>query len=223
MFRALIAAAVLVGFQAVAADGVSVSSDDPVVYGHHGYSVLSGETVGTGNNVLFGELGFPGLSAEILHGMNSQFDLGGKFTFDYGLEGRTDRVDPELKLNIVGRVNLLKKPKFNMGLHFDPGFFLWFDNGTHAGVAFPVGLQAGIPTSSALTITLSFDVATSLFLSDVETYALIPILFGAGVEYRLDPNTLLTFRLSMGPGIHTSTGGGSSFILNSLFGIALPI
>lgn len=221
MFRALIAAAVLVGGSAMAG-GVEVSSGDPVVYGSHGYSVLTGQTVGSGNDIFAAELGFPGLSAEILHGANANFDLGGKFTFDYGVEGLTDYIHPELKLNAVARISLIHKPKFNLGMKFEPGFLMYFVNGTHAGVSLPVGLQAGIPTSSALTVALSFDMPIAIFFGDGST-GLIPILFGAGIEYRLDRDTLLTFHVAMGPGIFTATGGGSSFVLNSLFGIALPI
>lgn len=224
MFRALMAAAVLVAFGAGAKErDVSVSSGDPVVYGGHGYSVLSGETVGNGQTVFWGEAGFPGLSAEILHGMAPNFDLGAKFTFDYGVEGLTDYIHPELKLNVPARISIVKKPKFNMGLHFDPGFFMYFVDGTHFGVNVPVGLQVGIPTSSALTVALSFDMPIAIFIGNYNSNALIPILFGAGVEYRLDRDTLLTFHLAMGPGIWTGAGGGSSFVLNSLFGIALPM
>jgi hypothetical protein len=217
-----VAAAVLVGFQAMAA-GETVSSSDPVVTsgGGRSLSVLSGQTVGRGNTVFFGELGFPGLSGEILYGANPTFDLGGKFTFNYGVEGLTDYIHPELKLNVVGRVSLLKKAKFNLGLKFEPGFLMLIDNGAHFGLALPLGLQVGIRASSALQAVLAFDVPVAIFIGDGGTSALIPILFGAGVEYQLDRDTLLTFHIGLGPGI--STDGGSSFVLQSLFGIALPI
>lgn len=221
MFRALIAAAVLVAFGAGAKE--RGASGDSEVYGSHGYSVLTGETVGNGDTVFWGEAGFPGLSAAILHGMAPNFDLGGKFTFNYGVEGMTDFVHPQLKLNAVGRIAILNKPKFNLGLHFDPGFFVYFANGDHYGINVPVGMQAGIPVSSALTVALSFDMPVAIFIGNNASEAFIPLLFGGGVEYRVARDLMLTFHLAMGPGIHTAAGAGSSFVLNSLFGVALPI
>lgn len=218
MLRAFLAAAVLLAFQAEA----QVSDAPAASSGGHSYSVLSGETVGNGSTVFWGELGFPGLSGAILHGVTPTFDIGGKFTFNYGVEGLTDFIHPELKLNFLGRIALLKKPKFNLGLHFEPGFLMYFVNGTNFGINLPVGLQFGIPTSSALQVVLAFDTPIAILFGNGSSDGFIPILFGAGVEYRLDRDTLLTFHIGMGPGIETS-GGGSSFVLQSLFGVALPM
>jgi hypothetical protein len=218
MLRAILAAAVLVAFQAGAQESTAPAASS----GGHSGSVLSGQTVGNGSTVFWGELGFPGLSAAILHGVAPTFDIGGKFTFNYGVEGLTNFIHPELKLNFLGRISLLKKPKFNMGLHFEPGFLMYFINGTNFGINLPVGLQFGIPASSALQVVLAFDMPITIFFGNGRSDGLIPILFGAGVEYRLDRDTLLTFHMGMGPGIDTN-GGGSSFVLQSLFGVALPM
>jgi hypothetical protein len=51
----------------------------------------------------------------------------------------------------------------------------------------------------------------------------VPILFGGGAEYLLDPNIALTFRVALGPSFVAGTGyvGGSpAFTLYALFGAA---
>jgi len=219
MLRAILAAAVLVAFQAGAQEATAPVASS----GGHSGSVLSGETVGNGSTVFWGEVGFPGLSAAILHGVAPTFDIGGKFTFNYGLEGMTDFIHPELKLNALARISLLRKPKFNMGLHFEPGFLMYFINGTHFGVNLPVGLQFGIPASSALQVVLAFDMPITIFFGNGTSGGFIPILFGGGVEYRVDRDVLLTFHMAMGPGINTEDNAGSTFVLQSLFGVALPM
>ena len=49
----------------------------------------------------------------------------------------------------------------------------------------------------------------------------IPLMFGGGVEYLLQPNLDLTFKLALGPTIATS--GGSSFTLQTLLGLAYKL
>src|ERR1700716_3660471 len=76
-----------------------------------GWSVLSGRTVGTDQNVIHGQVGWPGISATLLHGVSRQVDIGGAFAFNYGVEGST-YVYPELTLRGVGRLNLVDTPKY---------------------------------------------------------------------------------------------------------------
>jgi hypothetical protein len=49
----------------------------------------------------------------------------------------------------------------------------------------------------------------------------LPIMFGGGLEYLLEPNLALTFKLRVGPTIRFANGGSdSAFTLNALFGVA---
>jgi hypothetical protein len=187
------------------------------------WSVESGNTVGAGTDVVYGQFGFPGLSGTFLHGVQSNLDLGARFTFNYGVESDASFIHPELKLQGVSRVNLLKNPKFDLALEFDPGFGLFFAGGqTFFGLALPVELTAGIPINSQFTIDLGFGLPVFINFTTT-TYALIPILFGGGVEYYLQSNMALTFRLRMGPEISTISGGGSDFGLQALIGVALKL
>ena len=48
----------------------------------------------------------------------------------------------------------------------------------------------------------------------------IPLLFGAGVEYLVQPNLAVTAKLKMGPTWGTGDASGSSFTLYALVGAA---
>src|SRR5215218_989355 len=61
-----------------------------------GWSVLSGKTVGQGNNVFFGQVGWPGISASLLHGGTDRFDIGGRFAFNWGVERLVEVTDPNI-------------------------------------------------------------------------------------------------------------------------------
>lgn len=184
-----------------------------------GWSVLSGKTVGAGNNVFHGQIGWPGLSGTLLHGASSKLDIGGRFTFNYGFEGAVEDISPGFKLQGVLRLQLAQIQKVSLGLKFEPGMMLYIEDGANFGIALPVGFVVGIPASSALTINAGLDVPLSIHFGDNST-AFIPILFGGGMEYFLDNRVALTFNLRLGPGIVTRGGGGTNFVLESLFGVA---
>lgn len=186
-----------------------------------GWSVLSGETVGSGRTVFHGQVGFPGLSATLLHGNSDKVDLGGRFSFNYGEEGLVDAINPGLKLQGLMRINLVKS-KVNVGLALEPGvFFYFYGGGTDIGMTIPIKLAVGIPASSALMINVGMDLPLAVKFNRGST-VIIPILFGGGLEYAIDQSLMATFNLRMGPSIFTR-GGGTAFTLESLIGIAVKL
>ena len=50
----------------------------------------SGQTVGTGSNVLRGQVGWPGFVGDFIHGIDSQTDVGGRIWLNYAVEGITN-------------------------------------------------------------------------------------------------------------------------------------
>ncbi len=67
--------------------------------------------------------------------------------------------------------------------------------------------------SPQLTFNGSFDLAMyAIFGSGFRsgTFAL-PILFGGGVEYLMQPNVALTFQIKLGPTIFTAGGSGAVY------------
>ncbi len=182
-----------------------------------GWSVLAGDTVGSGRNVFYGQVGFPGLSANILHGLSDKVDIGGRFAFNYAQEGVVDIIDPGLKLQLLTRLQLAKS-KVNFGLEFEPGVAFYFhgSNNTWIGLLVPVNFVVGIPASSALMFNAGMDMPIQIYFGDS---AVIPLLFGGGLEYFIDQRLNVNFNLKMGPSIFTE-GGRALFTFESQVGIA---
>ena len=185
-----------------------------------GWSAMSGETIGTGGAMVWGQAGWPGISADLAWGTSPTLDLGGRFTFNYGEEGITDTGVVGLKFQFTLRTQLLRKPKYDLALRFDPGLLLYFpSNRTIVGLTFPVGLELGFPISPVVRVNGSFDLPFWITFSPSPTQAFIPILFGGGVEYLVEKDLALTARLKMGPTIATYSGH-AYFTLYFLLGVA---
>jgi hypothetical protein len=191
-----------------------------------GWSVITGRTVGGNNTVFFGQAGWPGISATLVHGVTPKVDLGGIFTFNYGVEGDVQApVTPGLKIQGLLRANLVDSNKFNLGINFAPGPLFYFFRGTTVtGIAIPFGLAFGIPTSSKLNVALTFELPMFVVFpsSQYDGQLILPILFGGGIEYYLQQNLALTFVMKMGPMIFTS-GGGADFDFQALMGLAVKL
>lgn len=205
-----------------------VDGDQPVVSRGQGWSLYSGQTVGSGADVVSGQVGWPGLSLQYLHGATSRFDLGVKLTpINYGFEGITNRVMPGIKIQAVARLGLVEQSRFNLGLEFAPGPMFYFPPGRNSqtliGLSLPVRLMAGIPIGSAIMANLGLDVPFFVTFGNNSSVT-IPILFGGGVEYFIDRHLEVSFNLKMGPAIYTSNFdtfryGSADFDLEALIGV----
>ncbi len=190
--------------------------------GSHGWSTITGRTVGTHVDVLHVQAGWPGISATLLHGMTPKLDLGGIFTFNYGFEGDVEITRPGLKLQGLLRANLVDSGKFNLGIHFAPGPLVYFfSSTTMGGIAIPMGLAFGIRANNQLNVGLALELPMFVvFSSRVRNGQLVlPVLFGGGIEYFFERNLALTLNLGMGPIIYTGDGF-SRFALQALMGLA---
>ena len=183
------------------------------------WTVDSGETVGTGANVVRGQVGFPGFVGDFIHGVDPTFDVGGRLWLNYAPEGSTDGTAFEFKIQLTLRKQFLDTGKIKLAGTFDPGYLLISSGGTTSGIAFPVGVQVGIPIDPKLTINGSFDLNMYVLFNAATNFHL-PLLFGGGVEYLLEPYLALTFKLRLGPDIGFGTFSGTHFALNALFGVA---
>jgi hypothetical protein len=186
-----------------------------------GWSAQAGQTIGNGGGLFWAQFGWPGISADLAYGVSPTLDLGGRFTFNYGEEGITDTSVLGLKFQFTLRTQLLHKPKFDLALRFDPGLLLYFPNSTTiVGMTFPIGLEAGFPISPKLRLAGTFDLPFWVtFNSPGRFFA--PILFGGGVEYIIQHDLAVTFRLKMGPTIASgSFTRNTYFTLYALFGLA---
>jgi hypothetical protein len=193
--------------------------------GVHGWSVVTGRTVGASDTVLHLQIGWPGVSATLLHGVTPKVDLGAIFTFNYGFEGDVTETRPGLKFQGLLRANFFDSHRFNLGIHLAPGaLFYFYPATTVAGIAIPVGLAFGIRASSLLNVGLTFDLPMFvLFSSRVRNGQLVvPALFGAGLEYFLGHNVAFTLKMGMGPIIYAGDGV-ANFDLQALIGFAFRL
>ena len=197
------------------APAAAAASDPP-------WSVESAQSVGAGSNVVWGQVGFPGLWAEFIHGTDGLTEIGAKFGFDYALQGVVSSCcHPGLDLQFLLRTKLFDNGKIRIAGSFDPGVLLHFPGSTQFGITFPLAVEFGFPVSSVVSLNASFDLPMYVLFSDGGNsgYFAIPILFGGGAEYLLDPNVALTFKLKLGPTIVTG-GGQAQFTLYAMFGAA---
>jgi hypothetical protein len=196
----------------------------PAFRGEDPWSVMSGKTVGTDQNVFWGSVGFPGLYLQLDHGIDALTDIGGKLGLDYGDSGIVNgccHVGLDFQFTI--RRNFFDNGKLRIAGTFDPGFSLFFPpNSTQFALLFPIGVQFGFPITPLLQINASFDLAMRAGFSSgfLPGYFALPILFGGGFEYALQRNLLLTFQLKLGPTIFTNAGASAQFTLYALAGIA---
>lgn len=187
----------------------------------YNWTVDSAQTVGDGSNVLRGQVGWPGLWLDFIHGASPDFDIGGRFGLNWGnYPGLTQGSSIGLTFQLLLRKQAFEIAGFKVALTFDPGFILEFPGGgTIAGIMFPIGAQIGFPVADKVVINGSFEIPMYVTFSPGNFF--IPLLFGGGVEYLLQPNLDLTFKLALGPTIATS--GGSAFTLQALVGVAYKL
>ena len=91
--------------------------------------------------------------------------------------------------------------------------------------------QIGFPVNNKLVFNASFELPMFITFSDGLSNDgrggafYLPLLFGGGVEYLLQPNLSLTFKLALGVTISTNSPNeisSAAFTLETMAGIRLP-
>ena len=184
-----------------------------------GWSVLSADSLGRNNTAFSGQIGWPGLTLGVLHGASEQFDIGGKFNFNWGREGWVRDTTAGIKLQAWMRYTLARSGNVSFAVTFQPGpLFYFHDDDTDVGLALPVGFVVGIPASSALMLNVGLDIPFHVYFGE-NIGPVIPVLVGGGMEYFIDNRLAATFNLRMGPSLIPDFDD-SEFTLEALFGIA---
>jgi hypothetical protein len=182
------------------------------------WTVDSGNTVGVGANVFAGAVGYPGLDLRLLHGLDATTDVNARIGINYAFEGitRGSRFEFSAQVGIRKELTVLGS---NMKLAgtFDPGILVASSPGEF-GIKIPFGLQLGIPLSHEFMLNASFDLPLFFTFGDFSAFY-IPLLFGVGGEYLINPNLAITGKVKVGPTFGTN-GFPTSFTLYALFGVA---
>ena len=182
------------------------------------WTVESGNTVGANVNVFAGAAGYPGVDLQLIHGLDSSTDVRAHVGINYAFEGITQGTRFEFTAQ-VGIRKELSSLGGNMKLagRFDPGILIGASPGQF-GIKIPFGLELGIPLGSGLIANASFEVPMFFTLGDFNAFY-VPLLFGGGVEYLIQPNLAVTGKVKLGPTFITN-GGGTQFTLYVLVGAA---
>jgi hypothetical protein len=184
------------------------------------WTVDSGQTVGDGANVVRAQVGWPGLWLDYVHGLGPTFDIGGRVALNWGGPvGEVNNTVFNIDIQLLLRDQIADFGGLKLALTFNPGVIIYTSGGV-TGINLPVGAQLGIPFNDQLVFNASFELAMYLQFGNGNTNFVIPLLFGGGVEYRLQQNLLLTFKLAMGPSIPTASHASTQFALEALAGVA---
>jgi hypothetical protein len=224
MRRSICTGALLVFVLGVtAASAQDISASDPVISrGGQGWSLHSGQTVGAGATVGGAQIGWPGLSATLLHGATSEFDVGVRLTpLNYGFEGRVQDTHVGIKLQGVARLQFLERDRFNLGAEFAPGPLFYFPRAarTVIGLALPLRVAAGLRVGSAILLNFGMDMPMFVvFGGGARSGFYLPILFGGGAEYFIDRKLSVNFNMKFGPSIHTRFNE-TAFAMDVLVGV----
>lgn len=214
--------AVLASSQAMADEAPGAAVD---------WGVVSGRTVGSGSFVIHPEFGWPGLGSAFIYGAGSAFDVGGRFTFNYGHEGGGAgfgvAIVPQIKLNGLMKFKLLDRDKFSLALSTEPGVAFFFVGGVSGmQIYFPVYMSFGIHPAPQVGIVLGADLPFNIgfLFQGGNPFFQLPMGFGPGVEFAIAPNLQLTFNLRFGPGIIAGGAGSTAgFAFKTLMGIAIKL
>ncbi len=181
-----------------------------------------GRMVGDDDTVLHLQVGWPGISATVLHGMSPTLDLGAIFTFNYAVEGLLSNPLPGIKLQ--GRVGKI------LCVSLAPGGLVYFGSGNCpgrlgcdsnlVGLTVPLALALGMPLNVATNIHFGLEIPFWVYLNQGGG-AEVPILLGGGVEYYFERNLAITLNLRMGPAF--SSRGNVDFDLKAVTGLAMKL
>jgi hypothetical protein len=174
------------------------------------WAYMAGDTVGEGNSVIGAELGWPDLTLAFVYGTGARTDVGIKAQLIYGTEGTTE-TQFGFGLKAPVRMNMVKKDKFSLLLHGDPGIKLYAGsrllNGIKVtpsklafGFTLPVGVQAAYSPNRAVSVGVGADLDFSVFVAGYFTPAfIIAPMFGPEVEYRIDDEVAIGLNTRFGP------------------------
>src|SRR5919201_1280685 len=163
------------------------------------YSLLGGETVGTGINVVSGEFGWPSVTFGVTHGLSRDTDVGAKFDLLFGVEGATEASQFGIGFRVPYRMVALRSDRLSVLLHIDPGIKLFTTSPAAFGLAFPVGAVVGYAVNREVTAAFGVDVNMTLYVTPSPVSFWVAPMFGPAVEFRLDPRLTVGINTRFGP------------------------
>jgi hypothetical protein len=180
------------------------------------YSLLGGETVGAGTNVVSGEFGWPSVTFGYTHGLSRDTDIGLRFDLLFGVEGATQASQFGVGFRVPMRMTAMRKDRLSVLLHFDPGLKIFTYSPALFGLAFPVGVVFGYSATREMVVAFGLDLPMTLYVSPSPVRFLIAPMFGPAIEYHVDPRLAVGVNTRFGPVINTSGGSEFGFVMQVL-------
>ncbi|MGZ6124518.1 MAG: hypothetical protein ACXWLR_06135 [Myxococcales bacterium] len=180
------------------------------------YSLLGGETVGAGTNVVSGEFGWPSVTFGYTHGLSRDTDIGLKFDLLFGVEGATQSSQFGVGFRVPMRMTAMRRDHLSVLLHFDPGLKIFTYSPAVFGLAFPVGVVFGYSATREMVVAFGLDLPMTLYVSPSPVRFLIAPMFGPAIEYHVDPQLAVGINTRFGPVINTSGGSEFGFVMQLL-------
>lgn len=182
------------------------------------WGLHNGDTLNPGDNMIYGEVGWPDLTLGFQHGLNDKVDIGFRFSLDYGLD-YTTITELGLGMRVPIRITPYRSGKLSFQVRIEPGLKFdsfghsrfngggFYDDGElHFGLQIPIGLDFGIHLSREATLAFGFDMPLYINLTN-GAGAAIPLLFGPGFEYHVNEHIALGLNTRFGPSIFAVRGG----------------
>jgi hypothetical protein len=169
------------------------------------WGLHTGDVMRPGDNMLYGEVGWPDLTVGFQHGVSDKVDVGFRFSLLYGYD-YTTFTQLGIGMRVPIRITPVRRDKFSFQFHFDPGLKFDAFNPLQFGLWLPLGLEFGIHI--VREATLSFGMEMPLFINFTNgVYGSIPLLFGPGFEYHIDDHIAVGLNLKFGPSIRAQCVG----------------
>jgi hypothetical protein len=183
----------------------------------------SADVLRPGDNMLYGEVGWPDLVFGFQHGMTDKVDIGFRFSIIYGFD-YTAATAIGLGMRVPIRITPVKTGKISFQIRFEPGFKFDRFGGSNTcvnvlgvnecasagGLDFGLWLDVGLDLGIHITreATLSFGMEAPIYVNFTNVvYGNIPLLFGPGFEYDIDDHMAVGANVKIGPSISASCAG----------------
>jgi hypothetical protein len=181
----------------------SLTSSGTSRSGH--YSLLGGETVPTGVDVVSGEFGYPGVSFGLTHGTSPTSDIGLRFDILYGFENTTIS-EFGIGVRVPFRFAAYKRDRIGVLFHLDPGIKFYTTSPAAFGFQWPIGVTLGYTVSPELNVAFGLEVPMTLFVTPSPVNFVFGPLFGPAFEYHVDRELTIGLNTRFGPMIFTEPG-----------------
>lgn len=185
---------------------------------HADANLHSGDVLRPGDNMIYGELGWPEMVFGFQHGVSPTVDVGFRFSLIYGYE-YTCATAIGMGMRVPIRITPVRTGKVSFQLRFEPGLkFDKFSNsfggdrscsigdapfivdGLAFGLWIPFGMDVGIHLTREATLSFGMDAPFYVNFTN-GVYGGLPLLFGPGFEYDINDQMAVGANIKVGPTI----------------------